>query len=167
MSDTGHRKINQYEWADNATAAAGKGAPPPLPTVIPGQVKEFYGGALACGEKRALIIGGYDPKQQRSMRQVVEWTLSTRQWSRQTDLPERISRATAVAFEDYCFVWGGWDDAKFSNQLWLLVPSATTCQKPLLPRATLQPSLARRCDLLSISSLWLNFVPFITSLSII
>lgn len=122
MSETGHRKVNQYEWVDTASAGAGKGSTAPVTTVVPGQVKEFYGGAMACGDKRALIVGGYDPKQQRSIRQVVEWTLSTRQWSRQTDLPERISRATAVAFEDYCFLWGGWNDSNYCQQLWLLVP---------------------------------------------
>eukprot|EP00796_Vickermania_ingenoplastis_P006696 gene6696-4794_t len=115
-----HRKVAVHEWTDTATAA-GKGAAPAQPA-LSGQVKEFFGGAMACGDKKAYIVGGYDPKAQRSIRQVVEFAIAPRQWSRQPDIPERLSRAAAVAFEDYCIVFGGWDDVGFSNKLWLLVP---------------------------------------------
>lgn len=128
-ADSSHRKIAQYEWGDTSGATSGGKGGAPAATIVPAgaaasapPVKEFYAGALACGEKKAYVVGGYNPKTQRSMRQVLEWTISSRQWSRQADLPERLSRATAVCFEDYCFVWGGWDDVGFSGKLWMLVP---------------------------------------------
>lgn len=149
-SDGVHRKIVQYEWTDAVTASSPvKGGAPSFSgtanmaggsvgltggsggSLAPssgsvsspfhgGVKKEFYGAALACGDKKAYLIGGYDPKRQCSMRQVVEFSLGSKQWTRQADLPERRSRATAVAFEDYCFLWGGWDDAHFCDGLWVL-----------------------------------------------
>lgn len=142
MSSEGvYRKIVQYEWTDalsvpspvkgnvppvaggngNATAGVTANAFPPTASALHGGLKrEFFGGAIACGEKKAYIVGGYDCKKQCTMNQVVEFSLTSKQWSRQAPLPERRSRATAVAFEDYCFVWGGWDGTVFSDGLWVL-----------------------------------------------
>lgn len=142
MSSEGvYRKIVQYEWTDaltvpspvkgtappvtggnaNTTVGVATGNSPSSASALHGGLKrEFYGGAIACGEKKAYLIGGYDAKKQCMMNQVVEFSLTSKQWSRQVHLPERRSQATAVAFEDFCFVWGGWDGTDFCDGLWVL-----------------------------------------------
>lgn len=124
----GHKKISVYEWGDGGTGSMKPGGGPTLAqpangSAIPPPTKEFFDGAMACGEKKAYLIGGYNPKTQTCMRQVIEYNVVTKQFSRiAPDLPERLSGAAAAMFEEYCFVWGGRNDTAFHQSLYVLVP---------------------------------------------
>ncbi|RNF23960.1 uncharacterized protein Tco025E_02664 [Trypanosoma conorhini] len=114
-ADLFHRKLNKYEWSESA----------PAKSVLPhaGElIREVLGGALACVEKRVYLCGGYDPRTGRGLSQLAEFDFSTKLWSKGPSLPERIRDAAAVAFGDYCLVFGGWNDEAYSKKLWLLAP---------------------------------------------
>ncbi|KEG13057.1 hypothetical protein DQ04_01241120 [Trypanosoma grayi] len=135
-ADTVHRRLNKYEWSENTST---KGGASPQPS---GAVKEVLGSAMACSEKKVYLCGGYDPRTGRSLPQLMEFDLSTKQWSKGLTLPERLRNASAVAFGDYCLVFGGWNDETYSKNLWLLAPksqdmAATNNKEPLISVWTL------------------------------
>ncbi|EAN92980.1 hypothetical protein C3747_19g34 [Trypanosoma cruzi] len=116
-SDVVYRKLNKYEWSEST----------PVKLVAPQSgeiIKEVLGGALACFEKRAYLCGGYDARTGRSLSQLAEFDFSTKQWSKGPSLPEKIRDAAAVAFGEYCFVFGGWNDENYSKNFWMLAPKS-------------------------------------------
>ncbi|EAN78262.1 Galactose oxidase, central domain containing protein, putative [Trypanosoma equiperdum] len=121
-----HRKLNKYEWVE---AAPGKGASPRQN----GMIKELLGSAAACTEKKFYLCGGFDLKARRSVSQVVEMDVATKQWSCGVPLPERVRDAAAVAFGDCCLVFGGWNDETYTDNLWFFAP------KPSDPAVTPPP----------------------------
>ncbi|ESL12085.1 hypothetical protein TRSC58_00153 [Trypanosoma rangeli SC58] len=114
-TDLFHRKLNKYEWSESS----------PVKSALPhaGElIREVLGGALASTEKKVYLCGGYDPRTGRGLSQMAEFDFFTKLWSKGPSLPEKIRDAAAVAFGDYCLVFGGWNEETYSQNLWLLVP---------------------------------------------
>ncbi|KAG8342831.1 Kelch motifGalactose oxidase central domain [Trypanosoma vivax] len=118
-----HRKLNRYEWVDFVPTKAA-----PATTNTP--AKELLGAAAACSEKRLFLCGGYDLRTGRSLSQVAEFDLTTKQWSSGTPLPERVRDAAAVAFGECCVLFGGSNDEEYTDNLWLLAPKVPSEMPP-------------------------------------
>ncbi|ORC85594.1 uncharacterized protein TM35_000342060 [Trypanosoma theileri] len=115
-TDVVHLRLNKYEWIENTLV---KGTTPLQSNDL---VKEVLSGAISCSEKKVYLCGGYDPRSACSLSQVAEFDFATKQWSKGIPLPEKVRDAAAIAFGDYCLVFGGWNDTSYCNNLWLFGP---------------------------------------------
>nr|CCC93969.1 conserved hypothetical protein [Trypanosoma congolense IL3000] len=124
-----HRKLNKYEWVESSSVKN-------VSIKSNSITKELLSSAAACTEKKLYLCGGFDPRTARSVSQVVEMDMATKQWSSSVPLPVRLRDASAVAFGENCLVFGGLNDETYTNNLWLLAPET-------LDPATVSPVSAK------------------------
>lgn len=118
MADGTYRRCTKIEWSDASTVAGAA-----TPVAHPGRalVNNVVGALFAATDKKALLVGGVNPKTGRTILQSLEYDLTTKQWGHAAVcFPAPVSDGAMVSGGSVFVAFGGFDDETVNRDLYIL-----------------------------------------------
>lgn len=111
------RRCTRVEWAEAPAAN-------PTGTVVARPIANVVNAAMSCVEKKALVVGGVNPRTGKSIAQTLEYDLTTKLWTHHGAwFPVPLSEATMCPLSQPQLghvLFGGWDDVDVLADVWVL-----------------------------------------------